>query len=283
MSVARPLVDALVRLALEEDLALGDVTSESTIPANRLGEGHLAAKQALVLAGVDVATRVFAAVDPAIAVTWHASDGDAVLPKMRVATARGPLRSLLMAERTTLNFLQRLSGIATLTRAYVDAVAGTHASVVDTRKTTPGLRVLEKEAVRAGGGHNHRASLGAGVLIKDNHVDCSGGDLAETVRRARAGAAHSLIIEVEVRTLAEVDLALGSRADMLLLDNMSLDVMAEAVRRATNAGVRTEASGGVRLDTIAAIARTGVDLISVGALTHSAVAVDLHLKTIPLP
>lgn len=272
-----PLTDRLVALALEEDLALGDVTSAATVDVAVVGEGRIAAKSPLVLAGVDVATRVFHAVDPSVELSWSCADGDTIASRQVVGVARGSVRSLLAAERTALNFLQRLSGTATLTRAFVHAVAGTGARIVDTRKTTPGWRTLEKAAVLAGGGGNHRFSLGSGVLIKDNHVDAGGG-VGPAVRRARERAPHSLLVEVEVRTLAELDEALAARADMVLLDNMDTDTMREAVRRARAAGVRTEASGGVTLATVVGIAECGVDLISVGALTHSAPAADLHMK-----
>ena len=274
-----PLCDRLVDLALLEDLALGDVTSEATVDPRADGVGRIAAKATLVVAGIALAQRVFERVDPAIQVAWDVADGEAVAAGAVLGMARGPIRSLLAAERAALNFLQHLCGVATLTRRYVDAVAGTQARIVDTRKTTPGWRVPEKAAVRAGGGDNHRLSLGAGVLIKDNHVDAGAG-VAGAVQRARAHAPHSLRVEVEVRDLVEVDAALAAGADIVLLDNMALDVMREAARRARLAGALSEASGGVTLETVRGVAEAGVDLISVGALTHSAPAVDIHMKLV---
>ncbi len=275
-----PLVDRLVALALEEDLALGDPTTDATVPESARGVGRLAAKGPLVLAGIDAALRVFAAVDPAITVEVLHADGDRLDRGEVVMWVRGPIRSLLRAERPALNFLQRLSGVATLTARFVEAVAGTGAQIVDTRKTTPGWRVLEKAAVLSGGGKNHRLSLGGGVLIKDNHVDAAGG-VTQAVQAARAAVPHLLGIEVEVRDLAELDEAIAAGAQMVLLDNLSPEVLRDGVARAHAAGVLTEASGGVRLETVRAIAETGVRLISVGALTHSAVAMDLHMKVAP--
>ncbi|MFT5429954.1 MAG: nicotinate-nucleotide pyrophosphorylase (carboxylating) [Myxococcota bacterium] len=276
-----PLVDRLIELALLEDLSLGDVTTEATIPHDQLGMGKVAAKASFTIAGLDVATRVFAAVDPALVVTWNVVDGARVAKGDVVGTATGPTRSLLMAERTVLNFLQRLSGIATATRQFTDAVAGTRARIVCTRKTTPGWRVLEKAAVRAGGGHNHRFSLGSGVLIKDNHVD-SGGGVAQAIAAARRYAPHSLRIEIEVRTAAELQQAVDAGADVVLLDNMDRDTLRDSVAKARLAGVMSEASGGVTLERVRAVADAGVDLISIGALTHSAVAMDINMKVRPL-
>lgn len=275
-----PLVDRLVALALEEDLALGDVTTEATIDAATRGVGRIAAKQALVVAGIDVATRVFAAVDPAIEVTWSVQDGAVVEPGDVLGLAVGPVRSLLKAERTVLNFMQRLAGTATFTREFTERVAGTHARVVDTRKTTPGWRTLEKAAVRAGGGHNHRFSLGSGILIKDNHVDAGGG-IAATIAKVRELAPHCLAVEVEVRNAVELEEAIAAGADIALLDNMPLDLLVACVARCRSAQIVSQASGGVNLETVAAIAQTGVDIISIGALTHSAPSVDIHMKVKP--
>jgi nicotinate-nucleotide pyrophosphorylase (carboxylating) len=270
-------VDQLIDLALEEDLGRGDATSAAVLD----GEGGparavLLAKQALVLYGLEVARRVFHRVSPSIELAPRVEDGAAVTARTVVADLRGPAVPLLMAERTALNFLQRLSGVATASRRFSEAVAGTRARVVDTRKTTPGWRALEKAAVRAGGCFNHRADLGSGILIKDNHVAAAGG-VRPAVERARARAPHSLRIEVEVTTLAELDEALAARAEIVLLDNMTQPTLEQAIRRAQAAGVLVEVSGGVRLDTVGEIARLGPDLISAGAITHSATAVDISL------
>jgi nicotinate-nucleotide pyrophosphorylase (carboxylating) len=275
-----PAVDRLIDLALEEDLGRGDVTSAATLDGDG-GEarGVLLAKQALVVFGLDVVRRVFARVSPAIAMEPHARDGDRIEPRTLLADLRGPAVPLLMAERTALNFLQRLSGIATLSRRFADAVAGTHARVVDTRKTTPGWRALEKAAVRAGGCHNHRADLGSGILIKDNHIAAAGG-VRRAVERARARAPHPHRIEIEVVDLAGLEEAIAARAEIVLLDNMELPLLERAIRRAHEAGLLVEVSGGVRLETVAEIARLGADIISAGALTHSAPAVDISLDFI---
>jgi len=274
---ANPLVDRLVSLALEEDLALGDVTTASTIDPSVAGVGRIAAKQALVVAGIDVACRVFNQVDPTITLEWQAADGSQVVPGQVIGIARGPVVTLLEAERTVLNFMQRLCGVATLTRAFADAVEGTGARVVDTRKTTPGWRTLEKAAVVAGGGFNHRFSLGSGVLIKDNHVDAGHG-ITGAIERARAAAPHGFKIEIEVRNENELAQAIEGGADIALLDNMSLEELTRCASLAREHGVMTEASGGVTLETVRAIAETGVDVISSGALTHSAPSVDIHMK-----
>lgn len=280
--ICDPLVDHLVRLALQEDLSLGDVTTDATIDVDVQGEGLVRAKEALVVAGLDVATRVFAAVDDRLRVEWSVADGHDASSGDVLAVVTGSVRALLRAERTALNFLQRLCGVATLSRAFAREVAGTGARVVDTRKTTPGWRTLEKAAVRAGGCHNHRYGLGSGVLIKDNHVD-SGGGVAAAVSRAREYAPHSLRIEIEVRDLTELREAIAAGADVVLLDNMGLDMLREAVSIARAASIVTEASGGVRLETVKAIAQTGVDVISAGALTHSAPSADINMKVRRLP
>jgi nicotinate-nucleotide pyrophosphorylase (carboxylating) len=270
-------LDVLIDLALEEDLGRGDVTAQAVLD----GDGGPAravflAKQALVLHGLDVARAVFARVSPDIAFTPRQPDGTRVEPGTVVADIAGPAAALLAGERTALNFVQRLSGVATMASRFVAAVAGTGARVVDTRKTTPGWRALEKAAVRAGGGANHRADLGSGILIKDNHIAAVGGVTA-AIARARARAPHPLRIEVEVTTLAQLDEALAARAEIVLLDNMDHATMKEAIARAHAAGALVEVSGGVRLETIGAIARLGPDLISAGALTHSAAAVDISM------
>jgi nicotinate-nucleotide pyrophosphorylase (carboxylating) len=270
---------AAIDLALAEDIGAGDVTTLSTVPAHATATGVMLVKQTGVLSGLEAARYVFARIDPSIAVHWLAEDGDAVSAGTVIANLEGPARTLLTAERTALNLLQRLSGVATATAAYVAAVAGTNARIIDTRKTTPGLRALEKQAVRHGGGHNHRFGLSDGVLIKDNHLAAIGGAdrVTKAVHAARENAPHTMKIEVEVTTMAETAEAADAGADVILLDNMSLAEMAEAVRIVGGRAL-TEASGGVRLDTVRSIAETGVDLISVGALTHSAPALDISLN-----
>jgi len=277
--LATPQVDRLIALALEEDLGTGDRTTLATIPADATARARVLAKEALVLAGLPVFARVFSLLDPSVTVEALVAEGAAVAAGEVVARVRGPARSLLSGERVALNLIQRLSGTATLTRRYVDAVAGTGARITDTRKTTPGMRVLEKYAVRAGGGTNHRFGLDSGVMIKDNHVDACGG-MAAAVARARAEVPHLLKIEVEARDLREVDEAIEARADVILLDNMTTPEMAEAVRRirASPHPILAEASGNLDLDRVREVAEAGVDLLSVGALTHSARAMDLSMK-----
>jgi quinolinate synthase len=271
----------LIELAVAEDIGPGDATSEATLAANAVQHGRIVAKASGVVAGLPVAEAVFRQVDPAIHFVARVADGQEVVPGELVADVTGPAQGLLAAERIVLNFLQRMSGIATLTRRFVDAVACTSATILDTRKTLPGHRLLDKYAVRMGGGLNHRMSLHDMILIKDNHVDAAGG-IRAAVERARA-AHPSLPIEVEVRTLDELDQVLGLHPplDRVMLDNMSLEEMRQAV--ATAAGrVPLEASGGVTLGRVVDIAATGVDYISVGALTHSAQALDLSMKvTVP--
>lgn len=271
----------IIALALAEDVGNGDITTLSTVPAGAMATGRIHAKQDGVLSGVDVAEAVFAIVDPEITCLAEKGNGDAVAAGDTIARLDGPARSLLTAERTALNLLQRLSGVATVTARYAVATEGTGARVVDTRKTTPGLRMLEKRAVLHGGGANHRFGLADGVLIKDNHLAAIGGDhpVRDAVESARKLAPHTMKIEVEVTTLAELDEALEAGADIVLLDNMDTATMAEAVRRrdASAPGTLLEASGGITLERIPEIAATGVDLISVGALTHSAPALDISL------
>jgi nicotinate-nucleotide pyrophosphorylase (carboxylating) len=271
----------LVELALAEDLGpVGDRTSRALIPADRGGAAAFVARSAGVVAGLPAAAMVCAAVDPRLTFSPAVEDGSPLERGAVLATVAGPLRGLLAAERTALNFLQRLSGIASLTRKYVDAVAGTRAEVLDTRKTTPGWRLLEKYAVRMGGGRNHRIGLFDGVLIKDNHLAGMGGDVQLAVETARSAPGNeSLPIEVEVDTLDQLEEALAARADIVLLDNMTPGQMRAAVRRRDerSPATRLEASGGVNLHTIRAVAETGVDRISVGALTHSAPALDIGL------
>jgi nicotinate-nucleotide pyrophosphorylase (carboxylating) len=270
--------EALIDLALAEDIGGGDITSAATIPAMMQAEGTLLAKAPGVISGLEAAAAVFTRVDPAVRFIPLVNDGDRVAPMAPIATVSGPARSLLAAERVALNLLQRLSGVATETACYVDAVVGTRARVVDTRKTTPGLRALEKAAVRHGGGANHRFGLTDGVLIKDNHLAAVGGPdrVTRAVTTARAGAPHTLKIEVEVSTLDELAEALEAGADIVMLDNMDVPTMRKAVAMTAGRAL-LEASGGITLGTIGEIAATGVDLISVGALTHSAPALDISL------
>jgi nicotinate-nucleotide pyrophosphorylase (carboxylating) len=274
-----PRIDHLIDLAIDEDAGLGDLTSRAIFSAKHRSRAFIDAKQDLVLCGLHVAARVFERVDPALEVQLTAQDGQRVKHGARVLSVEGPTASLLTAERTALNFLQRLSGIATNARRYADAVADTGVRIVDTRKTTPGWRALEKYAVRCGGCFNHRSSLGEHVLIKDNHI-AAAGSIAKAVQAAREAAPHLTKIEVEAKTLAEVKEALRARADVVLLDNMSPDLIRTAVKTIAGAAV-IEVSGGVRLETLRGYALPGVDVISIGALTHSATAVDLSLTVLP--
>jgi nicotinate-nucleotide pyrophosphorylase (carboxylating) len=271
-----PAVEALIALALEEDLGRGDVTSEAIFAVDDRTEGTIVAKEPLTVAGMAVAQAVFVRVGADTRFVAHAGDGAVVARGAVVAAVAGRTRALLGAERTALNFLQRLSGVATLTRQFVDAVAGTPARICDTRKTTPGWRALDKLAVVAGGGVNHRADLAAGVLIKDNHVAAAGGVKA-AVERARARAPHSLRVEVEVTAVGQIDEALAAGAEVVLLDNMDPERVRESVRRIAGRAI-VEVSGGINLQTVRAFAEAGPDRISVGALTHSARAVDLSLE-----
>ena len=272
----------LIELALAEDVGNGDITTLATIPAEATAIGTLHAKETGILSGVDVAKAVFAIVDSGIVFDAVCDNGDEIAPGDTIARLAGSARSLLTAERTALNIMQRLSGVATTTARYVAATAGTKAQIVDTRKTTPGMRMLEKRAVLHGGGHNHRFGLADGVLIKDNHLAAIGGDhpVRDAVASARALAPHTMKIEVEVTTLDELDEALAAGADIVLLDNMDSPTMAEAAQRRAKAapGTLLEASGGITLERIPEIAATGVDLISVGALTHSSKALDISLE-----
>jgi nicotinate-nucleotide pyrophosphorylase (carboxylating) len=274
---AIPAVRRLIELALDEDLGRGDVTSSVTLPAGgpRV-TAEMNAREPIVVFGLDVAAAVFALVDPEIELEPHVADGARAAPDAVLLTVRGPAASVLAAERTALNFAQRLSGVATLARRYADAVAGTRARVVDTRKTTPGFRALEKAAVQAGGCSNHRFDLGSGILIKDNHIAACG-SVRAAVEAARARAPHMLRVEIEVTNLVELDEALAAGAEIVLLDNMTPQQVEVAAARAHSRGAVVEVSGGVTLATILDYARAGADLISVGALTHSAPAVDIGL------
>jgi nicotinate-nucleotide pyrophosphorylase (carboxylating) len=272
----------LVELALQEDVGAGDLTSQAVIPETLAGRGVFVARAPGVLAGLPAAALVFATLDPRVQFEPLLADGAAVQPGSRLARVGGPMRSVLSGERVALNFLQHLSGIATQTRRYVDAVAGLKCQVLDTRKTLPGWRLLEKYAVRCGGGHNHRVGLFDGVLIKDNHLRALGlgkKEIRTAVEAARRLHGPAVPVEIEVDDLPELDEALRCGPDIVLLDNMPPEAMREAVRRrdAVAPRVLLEASGGVTLATIRAIAETGVDRVSVGALTHSAPALDIAL------
>jgi nicotinate-nucleotide pyrophosphorylase (carboxylating) len=272
-----PAVARLIELALDEDLGRGDVTTRSVVwEHDQRGEAEIRAREPLVVFGLDVAAAVFHRVDAALHAEALVRDGAGVAPGERVLVVRGPVRAMLEAERTALNFLQRLSGVATQARRYAEQVAGTGARVVDTRKTTPGYRLLEKAAVVAGGCFNHRFDLGSGILIKDNHIAACG-SVQTAVERARTRAPHGLRIEIEVDTLEQLGQALDAGAEIVLLDNMDVEKVREAAAQAHARGVRIEVSGGITLDTVRSYAEAGADLISVGALTHSAPAVDLGL------
>ena len=273
------LVDPVVRAALAEDLGrAGDITSEACVDPQARLKVQFAVRAAGVISGLDCARLALAAMDPSIRFSAQRRDGDVVSAGEVLAHAEGNARAILAAERTALNLLGRMSGVASLTQAYVRAVEGTGAVIVDTRKTTPGLRLLEKYAVRCGGGVNHRFGLDDAILIKDNHVAASGG-VGEALKRAKAAAGHLVKIEVEVDSLEQLDEALEYAPDVVMLDNFGLDDLREAVRRGAGR-VRLEASGGVNLETVRAIAETGVDVISVGALTHSAAVLDIGLDTV---
>jgi nicotinate-nucleotide pyrophosphorylase (carboxylating) len=268
-------IDRIIRNALQEDIGLGDVTTMATVEPGVIVRAELVAKEDFVLSGIDVAGRVFKLLDESVAFEKLLEDGQSVRRGEVLAWLKGEASALLQGERVALNLLQRMSGVATLTSQFVREVAETGATIVDTRKTTPGLRILEKYSVRMGGGRNHRTSLYDGVLIKENHAAAAGG-IAVAIERARKGVSHTLRIEVETRNLGEVEEALEAGADILLLDNMELDTLRQAVQVVAGRAL-TEASGGVNLKTVRGIAGTGVDIISVGALTHSYRAVDISM------
>lgn len=277
MFIRSPHIDTLLDLALAEDIGCGDWTSDATLEPGARGTAIIEARSDLVLAGVPIVNRLlerYGAGAPGIA--WRDADGASLSGGAVAAELTGDLRTLLALERTILNLLQRMCGVATLTRRYVEAVAGTGARVVDTRKTLPGWRALDKYAVRCGGGVNHRAALDGGVLIKDNHIAATG-SVAAAVQRAKAVAPHALRIEVEVEDLAGVDAALAAGAEVLLLDNFTPEGVREAVARIAGRAL-VEVSGGITLETIRAYAEAGADVISSGALTHSAAAADLAME-----
>ncbi len=269
---------ALIRLALEEDVGPGDVTTEALIEPERMATAVIFAKEPLILAGLQVAQEVFTTLDPAMRFDTTFQDGDRVENRDEILSVRGRLRALLTGERTALNFLQRLSGISTLTRQYVDQVAGSKVRLVDTRKTTPGWRRLEKYAVKIGGADNHRFGLYDGILIKDNHIEACGG-IREAVNRIRSDRRRALQIEVEVSNLREVKEAVESGADIIMLDNMNLNDIKRMVTLIRGKAL-IEASGRVALDSVAEIANSGVDIISIGAVTHSARAVDISMRVV---
>ena len=271
--------DDLIQLALREDIGPGDITTDTLVAPDDRGEGKIVAKQDLVIAGLPVAEKVFRVLDPSIRFTTGFEDGERIDAGTCVVRIEGRLAALLKGERTALNFLQRLSGIATQARRYVDAVANRTVKLVDTRKTTPGWRVLEKYAVRMGGAHNHRMGLFDGVLIKDNHIAVAGG-IAEAVEKVRQTISHLVKVEVETDSLEAVKQAMAAGADIIMLDNMDLDQIRRAVRMIDKRAL-VEVSGGVTWENLEQLACTGVDLISIGALTHSAVAVDLSMYIHP--
>ena len=275
-SLPQGYLTRVVAAALQEDVGAGDVTSVATVSPSTLLSGQMLAKEAGVVAGLFVAREVFAQVDPTITLSALVEDGDLVDAGTIIARVQGRGPSLLTGERVALNFLQRMSGIATATRRYQDAVAGTDAVVLDTRKTVPGLRLLDKLAVRLGGGANHRTGLYDMVLIKDNHIIAAGGIAAAVAQVRQHSAARGLAIEVEVESLDQLQEALAQRVDRVMLDNMDVETMRRAVAL-TNGRAELEASGGITLGTIRAVAETGVDFISVGALTHSVVGLDISL------
>ncbi|GAB7027528.1 carboxylating nicotinate-nucleotide diphosphorylase [Geotalea toluenoxydans] len=268
-------LDRIIENALMEDIHTGDLTTQAVMRENRAMRATLKAKENLVLAGIKVAARVFHILDNSITFDAHFADGSRIEKGATLAEISGDASFLLQGERVALNLLQRMCGVATQTAAYVEAVQGTGARVVDTRKTTPGLRILEKYAVRIGGGINHRTGLYDGILIKENHIAAAGG-ITEAINRARAYIPHTLKIEVETENLTEVTEALAAGADIIMLDNMDVATMREAVAM-IGGRVLTEASGGVNLSTVRQIAETGVDIISVGALTHSVRAMDISM------
>lgn len=269
-------LDDIILSALKEDVGTGDITTNCCIPCDNRSEAYFLSKEDGVICGIDIAARVFALVDEKIVFSPLKKDGDKVNKGDIIATLSGPSRAILTGERVALNFMQRLSGTATATAKAVESVAGTKAKIADTRKSTPGLRVLEKYAVRVGGGHNHRFNLADGVLIKDNHIAAAGG-IAAAVKAARDSVPHVMKIEVETETLDEVRQALEAGADIIMLDNMSIEMMAEAVKL-INGRALTEASGNMGEKNLAEVAATGVDIISIGALTHSVKSLDISLK-----
>ena len=280
MEIGWKRIEELVDRTLAEDLGWGDVTTESIIPAELTGKASMVAKARGMLAGIEVSRLVFCRVDPSVQFDIIIPEGSGIQPGDLIAKLEGKVASILKGERTALNFLQRLSGIATETSRYVEAIKGLDSRIVDTRKTTPGMRVLEKYAVRVGGGHNHRLHLGDGVLIKDNHLAAlrsQGLAMKDIISRARERAPFNLKVEVEVRTAQEAVEAIEAGADIVMLDNMGLEEMRQAVQLVKGRAL-LEASGGITLDNVRRVAETGVDLISIGALTHSTRSLDISLE-----
>jgi nicotinate-nucleotide pyrophosphorylase (carboxylating) len=278
-----PVVESFLKHALMEDIGEGDITTSAIIPENHRSKATIVAKETFVLAGLPFVERIFKMIDPSLRFKAQRQDGDIVKDGSLIARITGGTRQLLMGERTALNFLQRLSGIATLTQRFVSSVDGLPVRIVDTRKTTPGFRIFEKYAVRVGGGENHRSGLFDGVLIKDNHISATG-SIKEAIKKARKNIHHMLKIEVEVKDVRELRSALSSGAEIIMLDNMAIDEIRRCVRiiRDKNPDVIIEASGNINIENVRAIAEAGVDVISIGALTHSASAVDITMNLTPL-
>jgi len=274
--LTNPLVTQIIDMALNEDVGTGDITTETTIPADKIAYGKFIAKENMVICGLDVAELVFHKVDKTVQFKANCKDGDFVEKGCVIAEVSGNARNVLTGERTALNLMQRMTGVATRTNEAVKCVEGTNAKITDTRKTTPGLRVLEKYAVRVGGGSNHRFNLADGILIKDNHIAVSGG-IVNAVKNARAAAPHTIKIEVEVENKDQLMQALEAKADIIMLDNMSNEEMTECVK-IVDGRAMIEASGNMGDKDLSAVAKTGVDIISIGALTHSVKAADISLK-----
>lgn len=273
--IPEPMLDEWLLAALREDLGSGDVTSEILVPPGLHGQAVIQAKEPLIVAGLEIAIRAFNLLSGEVRVLARSEDGRKVEAGAVLLELEGAVRDLLGGERVALNILQHLSGVATLTRRFVDAVEGTGTKILDTRKTLPGMRALEKYAVRVGGGVNHRSSLSEGILVKENHLAACGG-VTEAVKALKRKAPHTLRVEIEASTLEEVEEALAAGVDAILLDNMSIDTILEAVKRVRGTA-QLEVSGGVRLENVREIAETGVDAISVGMLTHSAPGVDISM------
>ena len=283
MELEAGIIYAYAADLLKEDLGRGDTTTQATVRGGQRARGRFLAKQDFILCGLEIAEAVFGTLDSQIQLESRVYDGEAISKSTEFASIEGPANVLLSGERTALNLLQRLSGVATLTKRFVDQVSGTGAKIVDTRKTTPGLRLLEKYAVSVGGGYNHRFGLDDGVLIKDNHIALAGG-VRRAIEFARRAVSHLMKIEVEVANQSQLNEAIAAGADIIMLDNMSYDQIRQSVQviREQAPAVIIEVSGGVTIETVREFAECGVDLISVGAITHSATAVDISLKMIPI-